>query len=160
MLIGVMSDSHDNLNAIKKAVNVFNGNKVELVLHCGDMVSPFTAQEFEKLRAKFIGVFGNNDGDKPYLLERFRNIGALHQDPFELEADEKKIVMMHQPKFIDELLKDTRYDIVLYGHTHSVDVRKDKALVVNPGETGGWLTNRETVALLDTKTLAVNIVDL
>jgi len=160
MLIGIMSDSHDNLDAIKKAVKVFNENNVEIVLHCGDIVSPFTAQEFEKLKAKFTGVFGNNDGDKPYLLERFRNIGALHQDPFELEVDGRKIVMMHQPKFIDELLKDTRYDIVLYGHTHSIDIRKDNALVVNPGETGGWLTGRQTVALLDTKTLEVSVIDL
>lgn len=160
MLIGIMSDSHDNMNAIRKAVEVFNGKKVSAVLHAGDIVSPFTASEFEKLKMKFEGVFGNNDGDKPYLLERFKNIGELHQDFFERELDGKKIVVMHQPKFIDQLLKDRKYDVVIYGHSHKIDVRKDSALVINPGETGGWLTGRSTVVILDTENLNTEIVEL
>jgi len=160
MLIGIMSDSHDNLNSIKKAVNVFNERKVEIVLHAGDLVSPFTANELEKLKAKFIAVFGNNDGDKPFLMERFKNIGELHNEPYEFELDGKKIVIMHAPKFLDELLEDKRYDIVIYGHTHRVDVRKGTSLIINPGECGGWLYGRSTIAILDTKTLNPEIVDL
>ncbi len=160
MLIGIMSDSHDNMNAIRKAVDFFNGKNVDIVLHAGDYVSSFTAQEFSKLKMKLVGVFGNNDGDKPYLLERFKNIGELRQDPFEIELDGKKIVLMHQPKFIDQLLKDKNYDIVIYGHTHKIDIRKDSALVINPGECGGWLTGRSTVAILDTKNLTPEIIDL
>ncbi|OGS33897.1 MAG: YfcE family phosphodiesterase [Elusimicrobia bacterium RIFOXYC2_FULL_34_12] len=160
MLIGIMSDSHDNLNSIKKAVNVFNERKVEIVLHAGDMVSPFTANEFEKLKSKFIAVFGNNDGDKPFLMERFKNIGELHNEPYEFELDGKKIVIMHAPKFLDELLEDKRYDIVIYGHTHRVDIRKGTSLIINPGECGGWLYGRSTIAILDTKTLNPEIVDL
>ena len=160
MIIGIMSDSHDNMDAIKKAVKFFNARRVALVLHAGDIVSPFTAVEFEKLKMKFTGVFGNNDGDKPYLLERFKKIGSLSHDPLELKAGGKKIVLMHQPKFIDQLLADDRYDVVVYGHTHKIDVRKGKSLVVNPGETGGWLTGRQTVALLDTEKLKAEIFDL
>ncbi|HAM38299.1 MAG TPA: YfcE family phosphodiesterase [Elusimicrobia bacterium] len=160
MLIGIMSDSHDNLNSIKKAVNVFNERKVEIVLHAGDLVSPFTANELEKLKAKFIAVFGNNDGDKPFLMERFKNIGELHNEPYEFELDGKKIVIMHAPKFLDELLEDKRYDIVIYGHTHRVDIRKGTSLIINPGECGGWLYGRSTIAILDTKTLNPEIVDL
>jgi len=160
MLIGIMSDSHDNMNAIKKAVKFFNGHKVELVLHAGDIVSPFTAIEFEKLKMKFIGVFGNNDGDKPYLLTRFKKIGSLNYDPFELTAGGKKIVLMHQPKFIEQLLHSAKYDLVVYGHTHKIDIREGKSVVINPGETGGWLSGRETVALLDTSDLKPEIFDL
>ncbi|OGS46118.1 MAG: YfcE family phosphodiesterase [Elusimicrobia bacterium RIFOXYD2_FULL_34_15] len=160
MLIGIMSDSHDNLDNIEKAVNIFNQRKVDIVLHAGDLVSPFTANEFEKLKAKFIGVFGNNDGDKPFLIRRFKDIGELHDDPFTFEIDGKKVVLMHAPKFLDELLEDKRYDIVIYGHTHKVDVRKGTSLVINPGECGGWLYGKSTVAILDTKTLNPEIIDL
>ena len=160
MLIGIMSDSHDNMVAIKKAVKFFNGHKVELVLHAGDIVSPFTALEFEKLKMKFVVVFGNNDGDKPYLLERFKKIGSISQDPIELTAGGKKIVLMHQPKFIDQLLKDTKYDVVVYGHTHKIDIRVGKSVIINPGETGGWLTGCATVALLNTADLKPEIFDL
>lgn len=160
MLIGIMSDSHDNMNAIKKVVDFFNKKKVDIVLHAGDYVSPFTAQEFSKLKMKLVGVFGNNDGDKPYLLERFKNIGEIHQDPYEIELDSKKIVLMHQPRFIEQLLKDKKYDIVIYGHTHKIDIRKDVALVINPGECGGWLTRRYTVAILNTASPIPETVDL
>ncbi|MEW6556815.1 MAG: metallophosphoesterase [Elusimicrobiota bacterium] len=160
MLVGIMADSHDNLPAIKKAVNYFNEKNVAIVLHAGDYVSPFTAQEFEKLKMKLVGVFGNNDGDKPYLLERFKNIGELHQDFVELEVDGKKVVLMHQPKFIDELQKSKKYDIVIYGHTHKIDIRKNTALIVNPGECSGWLTNRCTVAVVDTQKISAEIIYL
>ncbi len=43
-MIGILSDSHDNLDAIKKAVNLLNKKKVDLVIHAGDLISPFTAQ--------------------------------------------------------------------------------------------------------------------
>ncbi len=162
MLLGIMSDSHDNLNAIRKAVDFFNRKNIEIVLHAGDYVSPFTAKEFSKLKMKLVGVFGNNDGDKPYLLERFKNIGELRQDPYEIELDGKKIVLMHQPKFIDELLVSKKYDVIIYGHTHKIDIRKDSALVINPGECGGWLTGRSTVAIFDTKNSLseVKVIDL
>ena len=155
-----MSDSHDNMPAIRKAVDFFNSRGAELVLHAGDIVSPFTAAEFGKLKAKFTGVFGNNDGDKPYLLERFKDIGTINHDPFELTAGGKKIVLMHQPKFIEQLLADSKFDVVVYGHTHKIDIRKGKSLVINPGETGGWLSGRQTVALLDTDEMRPEIFDI
>ena len=160
MLIGIISDSHDNLPAIKKAVDIFNKENVEIVLHAGDYVSPFTAKEFGKLKMKLTGVFGNNDGDKPYLLEKFKNIGKIQQDPVELEIDKRKIVLMHQPKFIDDLLNSRSYDIVIYGHTHEIDIRKNKSLVINPGECSGWLTDKCTIVLIDTKTLSPEIINL
>ncbi|HCL90984.1 MAG TPA: YfcE family phosphodiesterase, partial [Candidatus Atribacteria bacterium] len=49
MKIGIISDTHDNLPKIKKAVGIFNREKVELVLHAGDFVSPFTFLEFKNL---------------------------------------------------------------------------------------------------------------
>ncbi|MFH1540837.1 MAG: metallophosphoesterase [Elusimicrobiota bacterium] len=160
MLIGIMSDSHDNMNAIRKAVNFFNQKNVDIVLHAGDYVSPFTAQEFDGLKMKLVGVFGNNDGDKSYLLERFKNIGELHESPYKFELDGKKIVLMHQSKSIDQLLKDKKYDVVIYGHTHKTDIRKHSALIINPGECGGWTTGRSTVAILDTKSPEITLPEI
>jgi len=50
-----------------------------LVLHAGDFVSPFTALEFKNLNCPLKGVFGNNDGDKLYLQEKFKGIGELYR---------------------------------------------------------------------------------
>ncbi len=41
MLIGVVSDTHDNLPLVEKAVKRLNEEKVNLVLHAGDYVAPF-----------------------------------------------------------------------------------------------------------------------
>ena len=59
MLIGVISDTHDNLPIIEKAIKKLNEENVALVLHAGDYVSPFVIPKFKALNAKLIGVFGN-----------------------------------------------------------------------------------------------------
>ena len=71
MLIGIISDTHDNLPMIEKAVKKLNEENVALVLHAGDYVSPFVIPKLKALNAKLIGVFGNNDGDHEFLKKRF-----------------------------------------------------------------------------------------
>lgn len=160
MKVGIMADSHDNMPMIARAVELFNEEKVELVLHSGDFISPITANEFKKLKAPLIGIFGNNDGDRLYLTERFRDIGELYPDFHEFEIDSDRWVIMHEPKFIDALIKSRHYDLVVYGHTHNIDIREGKPLIINPGECGGWLTDRATVVILDTETMQPRLIDL
>ena len=161
MKIGIISDTHDNLPWIKKAVEIFNREKVELVLHAGDFVSPFTFLEFKNLNCPLKGVFGNNDGDKLYLQEKFKGIGELYPAPYNVKINNKNIIMMHKEKLIDALVESQKYDVVIYGHTHHIDLRKiGKTLIVNPGECGGWLTGKSTIALLDMKTLEAKIINL
>lgn len=160
MKIGFMADSHDNLPKIVEAVGLFNKQNVKLVLHAGDYISPITANAFGKLNAPLIGIFGNNDGDRLYLTERFREIGNLYPDHYQFEFGGKRGVLMHEPKFIDALMKSSHYDLIVYSHTHEIDVRDGKPLVVNPGECGGWLTGRTTVAIVESEAMTVRLVDL
>jgi len=162
MKLGVLADTHDNMPKIARAVELFNREEVELVLHAGDYISPITAKELKKLEAKLIGVFGNNDGDKPLLIRRFREegIGELYEDYRELELGGRRLVLMHQPKFLEALIASRKYDVIIYGHTHEVDLRAGPPLVLNPGEAGGWLTGRATVALLDLEALKAEIIEL
>jgi len=158
--IGVMADSHDNIPKIVEAVELFNKEEVALVLHAGDFISPITANALGKLKAPLIGIFGNNDGDRLYLTERFRDIGTLYPDHHEFEFNGKRGVLMHEPKFIDALVKSGVYDLIIYGHTHEIDVREGRPLVINPGECGGWLTGRATVVIVETETMTVRLIDL
>jgi len=161
MNIGIISDTHDNLALIKKAVTFFNRKKVDLVLHAGDFVSPFTALEFKNLNCPIKGVFGNNDGDKLYLQEKFKVIGEIYPAPYIVKINNKNVIMLHKEKLIDALAESQKYDIIIYGHTHQTDLRKiGKTLIINPGECGGWLTGKSTIALLDLKTLEAKIINL
>ena len=137
MKLGIIADSHENMPLIAKTVELFNHEEVDLVLHAGDFISPITAKEFKNLKAKLIGVFGNNDGDRLLLQRRFQDIGELYEDYHELEIEGKKVVLMHQPKFLEILIASGKYDLIIYGHTHEIDIREGRPLVVNPGECGG-----------------------
>lgn len=155
--IGIMSDSHDNMDAIKKAVEIFNEENVELVLHAGDIVSPFTAEAFKDLKCDMILIYGNNDGDKLYLRERFKNIGIFYKDPYIANLHGKNIVMTHEPNIVDALA--SKFDIVIYGHTHEKDLKKDKALIINPGECCGYLTGKRSIAILYPDKMIAKFID-
>jgi len=160
MLIGVVSDTHDNLPALRKALARFKAAGVKLVLHAGDIVSPFVAMPFQEAGLRVIGVFGNNDGDKLYLRERFSPVGELHFGPHELELGGRRVVLMHEPRALEALAASGKYDLIVYGHTHEVDLRPGPPLVLNPGECGGWLFGRATCALVDLTRLKVELLEV
>jgi len=161
MKIGIISDTHDNLPQIKKAVEIFNREKVKLVLHAGDFVSPFTFLEFKNLNCPLKGVFGNNDGDKLYLQEKFKGIGDLFPEPYQMNLNYKNIVILHKEELIDALAKSQEYEVIIYGHTHQTDLRKiGETIIINPGECGGWLSGKSTIALLNLESLETKIINL
>ncbi len=159
MIVGIISDTHDHIDNIKKAVKLFNDKNVSLVLHGGDYTSPFSLLPFKDLRANFQGIFGNNDGD--LLMLNTRAEGKLHKQPYEFTLNEKKAVMVHEHFSVDALADSGHYDIVIYGHTHRAlsEIRK-KTLVINPGECGGWLYGKATVAILNVEKMECEIVNL
>lgn len=163
MKIGVMADTHDRLESVEKAVEFFNRERVEHVLHAGDLVSPFVAPKFKELRAKLHYVWGNNEGDREFVRLRFGELGVKPLGDFAtLELEGRRIALLHgtnQP-IVDSLAKSGLFDVVVRGHTHRAEIIKGKTLVVNPGEVCGYLSGRRTVALLDPADLSAEIVEL
>ncbi len=160
MLLGVIADTHDNMNMLKKAVDLFNEREVELVLHAGDYIAPFTAREFRRLGCRLVGVFGNNDGEKFGLARQFEGFGELHEGVHQLETGGKKIAITHYPEIAHTLAGSGAYDVIVYGHTHRADIRDGRSLLVNPGECGGWLEGESTVAVLDLAAMSAQLVKL
>ncbi|HHT18230.1 MAG: metallophosphoesterase [Euryarchaeota archaeon] len=160
-MIGIMSDSHDNLKAIRSALDVFNQANVELVIHAGDLISPFTAMEFEKLNAPLEAIFGNNDGERQGLRLAYEKLCVL-EDFKELKINGRKVAVIHgtNQALVDALQKSGNYDLIIRGHTHKTDVIEGKTMVINPGETCGYLSGEKTVILLDTADLSWELVKL
>ena len=74
MKIGLISDTHDDINNVQKAIEIFKEEKVSLIIHAGDFIFPGVIDEFKKLKdelpgIRIIGVLGNNDGEKLGLLK-------------------------------------------------------------------------------------------
>ncbi len=160
MIAGLMADSHDNLLQIKEAVDFFNSRKVALVLHAGDYVAPFAIKELKKLSCPFMGVFGNNDGEKEGLEETAGQIGEIHFPPFSLELGTRKILLLHELQKLDSL-KIYEYDLIVYGHTHKAEIRREAGtLLINPGECGGWLSGCSTVGWINLEKMKAEIVSL
>lgn len=159
MLIGILSDTHDDVINIKKAVDFFNNKKVVHVFHAGDIISPFNFEIFRELKCDFSAVFGNNDGDK--LLLNSRSNGAVHNQPLLTTIHKRKIAIVHEPDLADALGESGRFDLVVYGHTHKPGIRKmGKTTIVNPGKASKLLRGKATVAILDLNTMEVEISEL
>ncbi|MCI4445833.1 MAG: metallophosphoesterase [Candidatus Aminicenantes bacterium] len=159
-MIGIMADSHDNLIAIRKAVEIFNQLSCSLVIHAGDIVAPFSAQELKNLHCPVKAIFGNCDGEKEGLSKVFRemNIGEISPAPQMFTFEGLVFWLSHYPV---EQPEKKGADVVIFGHTHRSQVnRNGNFLMVNPGETGGWVKGVSTVAVLDPKTLVVDVIIL
>jgi hypothetical protein len=165
MLVGLVADTHDCLPMVEKAVKRLNEENVGLVLHAGDYVAPFVVPKFKDLKAKLIGVFGNNDGDHELLKRRFSEQRGLEMrgNFAKITIDGLRVALLHghEEELLKALIESEGFDVVVHGHTHKAEVRrKGKTLVVNPGEVCGYLSDRSTIALFDTVKREVRLVDL
>jgi uncharacterized protein len=163
MIIGVLSDTHDNLANIRKAVEIFSKNGVEALIHGGDFCSPFTLAEFKPLADRGIkmqAVFGNNDGDRVLLTRRGGDFCSFSDGSRVMMLAEKRFVVIHYPDIADDLYKAGAFDLVIYGHNHTVRVEGDQKKLLNPGTCSGYLAEAATVAIVDTSGMQVEIVHL
>ena len=165
MLIGLMADTHDNLPMVDKAIKKLNEERVELVLHAGDYIAPFVIPKFKELKAKLIGVFGNNDGDRELLKKRFSEHEGLEiRGNFaEIKVDGLKVALLHgtEEELLKALIESETFDIIVHGHTHKAEIyRKGKTLVVNPGEVCGYLSGKPTISLYDTAKHVAKLITL
>lgn len=169
MKIGVLSDTHDQGEMIRRAIEHFNRAGVSWVFHCGDWVSPFILHFFRELKAPLRGVFGNNDGDKFRHLA-FKNkwgVDVEYEDRFlDLEIGGRRIAVFHgdYSGIVDALVTCGSYDVVFHGHTHQkVNQHHGKTLSLNPGslmqETSKDV-KQASIAIYDTETNTATHISL
>jgi len=155
----VLSDSHDNMDKLKKIPDLIQMYNIDTIFHCGDFVAPFTLPYLIYDDIDFYGVFGNNDGEKLLLYEKSNK--KIKNGPITVEKDGKKIFLMHEPYSLEAAENSGIYDYVFFGHTHEIVNRKTgKTIVLNPGEFSGWLTGKTTYGIIDPSESKVEIKEL
>lgn len=160
-MIGVLSDTHDNLDAVRAAVSVFKNADCSLVLHAGDFVAPFAARELAEAGCPVKAVFGNCDGEKKGLTKAISPFGEIQEEPYFFDWGGHKFLLIHVDFALKSYLTSHHLDFLVYGHTHRSEVRTHgKTVVLNPGETGGWVSGKRTIALLDPATKEAEIIPL
>ncbi|MCA9061279.1 MAG: metallophosphoesterase [Planctomycetaceae bacterium] len=161
MKIGIVADIHDNIDNLRHSINLFNAMGCKAVLLAGDFVSPLVVPSMRKLSCPVIACFGDNDGNQVGIAGGMKIVGTLGYPPMCYRTpDGIKILMAHQLDDMRDWIDGV--DVVIFAHTHRPSVVKDRngRLFVNPGEVGGWMFRKPTVAILETTTMEVEIVPL
>jgi len=165
MKLGVISDTHDNVDAVERAVAAFEDRGVATVVHCGDVIAPPVVPFFEGLEVH--AVLGNNDGELDGLESAFRDLGngsELHGRFAALTFDGFDVAILHGEELseVEDLAAAGEYDLVCYGHHHEAEHREvEGTSVLNPG--GHFPTipaEHRSVAVVDTEDGSVEFVDV
>ncbi len=130
MVVGIVSDTHGNRQAMDALLAHPAAETVEVWLHAGDVASDaeYIARMTDK---KVYSVAGNCDWPN-----------ARVKDEYAVDLDGHRIFLAHGHTYgvrhTTDLLREAaaaeQADIAIYGHTHVVEVwEADGVLVVNPG---------------------------
>lgn len=134
MQVGIVSDTHDNGEQVDAAVETFEEQGVDTVIHCGDFVAPFSVTPFDGDWA-FYAVRGNNDGE--WAVEStVEDIGTYLGEMGEVTLDGQEAAVYHGTSgaIVDALVECDTYDYVFHGHTHEAGSEEYEGTVrVNPG---------------------------
>ena len=154
MKIAIMSDSHDSIPNLKKAIEISSKEEVKTIFHCGDLISPFMVPVLGEFNKEIHLILGNNPGDIFLLIQKlseYPNIKFYGESAF-LEINGYKICMVHYPKIAYAFAKTGEYDFIFCGHTHKYEIKEiSKTLIINPGEILGK-EGPPTFVILDLKT--------
>ena len=127
MKIAVVSDTHNNWPNFKKAIDWIKKEKIQLILHCGDI----NGQEIiDDAKSYFSDTIHFVKGNGDYGLD--------FPDKMEIELNKKKIAFCHFPDMAKKMAQSGKYDLVFYGHTHRPwDEKVGECHMINPGELAG-----------------------
>jgi len=117
--LAVLSDSHDDLGAVRRARRLLEARGVGTVIHCGDITSPGTVSELGGLDVHW--VFGNCDLHRGGLAAAMEREGhTCHGTHGVLELEGVSLAFTHgdRPELLRELLDSGDHRAVLHGHTH------------------------------------------
>ena len=143
MKITVISDIHDNIWNLQKALSMPELQATEAILFCGDLCSPFVIHLLGSAYSNPIHmVLGNNDGDVAAIIgnsKKYPNI-HIHGEYFRGDLGGRSLAMNHYPEIARAIAENGGFDIVCYGHNHTVvnDEMVGDTLLINPGAVMGY----------------------
>lgn len=161
MKIGVISDTHGSIDAVKKAFEIF-GSHCTKIIHGGDVLyhgprnplpagyNPKEVAEFLNSKNNIIFAKGNCDSDVDQMV-----ISHPIMTPYLFfEVDGKKFLVNHgytEPKeSIISRAKEFNTDFLIFGHTHVKELYKtDNLIVINPGSPSLPKDGSASVAIID-----------
>jgi len=163
MKIAIVADTHNNWPNFKKAIEWIKKEKIQLILHCGDIQSQEVIDDAKKLFKEPASAKAS-EGQGIKFVKGNADYGLDVPDKMELEIDGKKIGFVHFPGEAKKMAQSGKFDLVFYGHTHRPWDEKVPAKslpgnragrgdchMINPGEMAGQFY-KPSFAVYDTST--------
>lgn len=139
MKIAIISDTHDNTQAVDWIIKYLHQHQITLAFHAGDIINPSNINLFEKTyQGELHFVFGNNDGEQGRTI---RNISGskktfCYHEAMDKEFSGKRIFMNHYSSIVELVAQSNLFDVAIGGHDHNYRTKQyGKTLFVNPGTT-------------------------
>ena len=149
MLLGILSDTHDQRDRVHVAIRLLREHGAETLVHCGDITGPDIVAACAALPCYF--VFGNHDADNVRLLETAAaQAGAVCLGwGGEVTLAGKRVGIVHGHLHIDvRPLVAAGPDYLLSGHSHLPgEWREGSIRRINPGAL--HQTDQPTAAVFD-----------
>lgn len=163
MLIGVLSDTHNNIRHTQAALEEFRRRGVTRLFHCGDITGAGTVLHFAGFEVTF--VQGNGDYTQDEIEAALLAIGGQRVllVRWSGTVDGKRIGMAHGDSYgvLYDLIRSGKHDYVFHGHSHR---RRDELVgstrVINPGALGGKHDQSRSVAVIDLARGKVEFIDI
>jgi putative phosphoesterase len=160
MIVGIMSDSHGKRKAVRRALKLFDGENVGLIVHCGDVGDRAVFDELVGRDVRF--VWGNTDDPDGGLIAYLQSVGIpLPQEiPLRFEVDGKRFAVYHgHERGFEQAVRSLEVDYLLHGHTHEWrNERLGSRRIINPGAL--QRANPKTVAVLNPATDEVHFHEI
>ena len=151
MIIGILSDSHGDVQTTMKAARLLQKNGAEVLFHCGDVGLETVLIELATLDIPTHVVLGNIDlYDSAFSGFPNTTSVQLHGRFADMEVDGKRIALLHgdDDRKLKEVVASGDYDYIFRGHTHMrEDERFGRTRMINPGAL--YRAHPHTAATLD-----------
>jgi putative phosphoesterase len=160
MKIGILSDTHDQLDRTQRAVRALQAAGAEALIHCGDLTRPKIVTACAVLPCHF--VFGNNDvDDVPSLRAAMAEAEAVCLEwggTVTLAGKRLAVTHGHITAHVRRLLAE-QPEYLCTGHSHIAhDWRDGPTRRINPGAL--YRAAEYSVAVLDLATDTLEFIPI
>ncbi len=162
MRIGIISDTHDDLRNLERALEILREEGISMVLHCGDLAGPAIVEALSGFDA---WIARGNVDHHPELeqaaLETLGNGRLAERHRLTLKGHSALLIHGDREGELRRLISAGDYAYVIHGHTHR---RRDECIgqtrVINPGALGGLRWEQRSFGILDLETDEVTFINV
>ena len=162
MKIGIISDTHDNLQNLEATLEILRAEQVTSLLHCVDLCGPNIIQTL----AGFDVWIAQGNMDRHLELPRtaketFGHISLAWLQKPTLNGYSLAMIHGDNEEVLGNLITSGKHRYVFHGHTHR---RRDQTVgrtrIINPGAQGGMRKQSRSFCILNLTTDEARFVEL